>query len=232
MEHIINQAEESASRVLRFYESVGTPLSYLPRFQYIEGIYPQMPNALAMVQGEFETLESNIRFLSQNLAKTIWGDVYRIDVSDEAIAEITEIQINKFGKILIPTEFGPEADILILQPYQDHCKKQEDRDEIIAHEIWHLIENERRLFKEHLFIREGTATYAMKRFRNSLKDEDTRKAVAFTLRKIPEFQRLEGNLTPEGILNAYKEMGANKIADELKGKDLEGLMYWFRVVGF
>jgi len=298
MEQVIKSAEESVSRVLKFYKDRGTPLSYSPRLEYVDGICPQRHDALAMIRQEFETLDKYSDFLYQNLGRTVWKDAYNIDVSDEAIAEVTRIQKDKLGKILIPQEFDSGADVLIFQPYQNHCREQNDGDEIMAHEIWHLIEKERGVLQEHPFIMEGTATYAMRRFRGkscnkpfekfddffmmmylgaanvvqgyvessenpyqtmlnkqvreqiqqdllgrvrpvlverikkSLEDEDNQRDMAHTMRQTPEFQGLEGNLTAEGIVEAYRQMGATKLADELQGKDLEGLMDWFRMAGF
>jgi len=297
MQEIVKQAEDSVKRVLKFYEARGTALSYQPTLQYHDGICQQRPDAVAMVKYEYLTLDNVLDFFSQKLAKTIWKDAYNLDISSEAIAEITRIQKKTFGKILLPQEFEFGADILIFQPYQTLSRAPKDRDEIIAHEVWHLIEQERGL-QEHPFIMEGTATYAMKKFvgqscdkgpedygdffmmmylgaanivqsyvgdsenpyqlmldrelraqmqndllvrvepvfvesvKKLLENEEQRKAVAHTLQQIPELQSLEGDLTPEGIYQAYSEMGATILVDELKGQDLEGLMYWFRMAGF
>ncbi len=295
---IIKLGEESLSRVLTFYNNNGTPLSYFPKLQYINGVYPQRPNVLAMIREELEIMIQSFDFFSHNLAKTIWKDAYKIDVSDEAIAEVIEIEKDKLGRIFVPSKFESEADILLFLPYRDHTVEQEDRDEILAHEVWHLIEKERGALQEHPLISEGTATYAMKRFRGqscdrtfeecndyftmiysgaanvvqsyvgnaenpyqtmldrkmrdqiqedllgrvrpvlvekvkrSLGDKNNQKAMAQALRQIPEFQKLDGNLTAAGIIEAYREMGAEKLADELQGKSLEGLLYWFRLAGF
>jgi len=296
--NLLKLAEESVIKVLKFYESRGTPLSYHPKLQYVDRICPEVPDGLAMIREEFETVGNYIDFFSQNLAKAMWKDAYGIDVSDEAIAEVTRIQKDKLGKILIPQEFESGADVLLFQPYQNHSKKQEDRDMIMAHEVWHLIEKERGVLQEHPFIMEGTATYAMRKFRGescdksfeefddlvtmmylgaanivqnyvgnsenpyqtmlnkqlrgqiqqdllkkvkpvlverikkSLEDEDNQKAMAHIMRQIPEFQGLEGNLTDEGIVKAYRQMGAIKLANELQGENLEGLKSWFRMIGF
>jgi len=165
MEQVIKLAEESVGRVLKFYENVGTPLSYHPRLQYVDGVCPQRPDGVAMAKIEFEIMDKYFDFLSRNLVKTMWKDAYGIDLSDEAISEVTRIQKDKLGKILIAGEFESGADIFIFQPYRNHSRQQKDRDEIIVHEVWHLIEKERGLLQEHPFIAEGTATYAMKRFR-------------------------------------------------------------------
>lgn len=298
MEQVIKLAEESVRKVLKFYEARGTPLNYYPKLQYVDRICPQRPDGLAMIREEFEALDNYIDFFSQNLGRTIWKDAYGIDVSDEAIIEVARIQKDKFKKIFIPQEFESGADVLIFQPYSEHIKKQEGRDKVIAHEIWHLIEKERNVLKEHPFIIEGTATYAMNRFmgescdiefeecgdffmmmyhgaanvvqnyvgnsdnpyqtmldrqirekiqqdllgrvkpvivervKKSFEDENNRKTMAYSMQQIPEFQELKGNLSSEGVIKAYRQMGANKLVDELQGKDLEGLLNWFRMAGF
>lgn len=66
----------------------------------------------------------------------------------------------------------------------------------------------------------------------SLQNEDAIEMISSSIRQIPEFEALEGNLTKEGIIEAYNQMGASQLVSELKGKDLEGLMMWFRRFGF
>ncbi len=298
MTQIIELAEESINRVLTFYKERGTPLSYYPKIQYVNEVYPQRPNILAIIREELETMEQSFDYFFQNLTKTIWKDAYNLDVSDEAIAEVITIEKRNMNRLFVPPEFGSGADILLFQPYISHSTTIEERDEILAHEIWHLIEKERGVLKQHPLITEGTATYAMKRFngkdcdtpfekckdyftmlysgaanvvqsyvgntknpyqtmldpqmrdriqqdllervkpvlvenvKRTLRDKNILKATAQTLRQIPEFQKLEGNLTPGAIVEAYRAMGAQKLADELQEKSLEGLLHWFRMAGF
>lgn len=298
MEEIIKPVKESVSRVLKFYENVGTPLSYNPKLGYVDKICETKPDGLMKMKNEFKIIDKIVDFMTQNFAKTIWKDAYGLDVSDEALAELTKNIKHKINKTLIPQEFESGADILIFQPCKKYIKSEKAIDEIIAHEIWHLVEKERKLLEEHPFITEGTATYAMKRFigkrcnkkfekfddffmmiylgaanivqnyvenkenpyqsmldtnlrreieqdlvgrikpilvekcRKSLENEDVKKGVAFSMQKIPEFKELKGNLSTENIIRVYKNMGANKLADELEGKNLENLMDYFRMAGF
>ncbi len=53
--------------------------------------------------------------------------------------------------------------ILLFQPYKT-IQNKKFRDEIIAHEVWHLIEKERNVINIAPIIKEGTATYAAKTF--------------------------------------------------------------------
>ena len=298
MEEIIKLFEESVSRVLRFYQSVGTTLSYRPKISYVDGICQHRPNFLAMIRDEFEILDRYSDFIDQNFGRTIWKDAYGIDISEEAVVEVMKIQKNRINKFLIPKEFESGADILIFQPCRKFDKNKRNIDEIFAHEIWHLIEKEKGLLQETPFIMEGTATYAMKRFigescnkkfvefgdffsmmylgaanivqdyirnkenpyqvmldrsirgeiqqdllervkpvlveriKKSLEDEENKIAIAFSMQQIPDFRELNGNLSAENIIRVYRKMGANKLADELEGKNLEGLIYYFRIAGF
>jgi hypothetical protein len=161
MHQVIKLAEESLARVLDFYCNVGTPLSYTPRIQYIDENCRRWPRALAMVREEVEFWRKYLEFFSQNLARIIWKEAYGIHLSDEAIHELLMIEKRRLGEIPEPEELGLEGDIIIFKPYRKFINAS---DEILAHEVWHLIEKERGVLQEQPFIIEGTATYAMIRF--------------------------------------------------------------------
>ncbi len=72
----------------------------------------------------------------------------------------------------------------------------------------------------------------VERIKKSLEDEENKIAIAFSMQQIPDFRELNGNLSAENIIRVYRKMGANKLADELEGKNLEGLIYYFRIAGF
>lgn len=61
---------------------------------------------------------------------------------------------------------------------------------------------------------------------------DTKGRARYVRQRIPEFQPLKGNLTPKALLEAYRRMGANKLADELQSQDLGRLVKTFRMSGF
>lgn len=297
MNQIVQTAERSLNRVLEFYEKVGTPLGYSPKIKYIDGICNQRPDTIAMVKSEIEMVDKSVEFLSQYLAKTIWQEGYGLNVSDESIAEAAELskkQISdNFKKVRITKEFESGADILVFEPYL-----RRNGDDIMAHEVWHLIEKANGVMFQRPYIIEGTATYAMNRFLGQrcdkpfeestnlvnmlyqgtanivqsvagnsnnpyksmldnetreqiqqtlilklkpkitglvvklLENEDTRKMALQSLRENPYFKELEGNLSHKGIVQAYRKMGANKLADELEKQDLGILIQQFKMMGF
>lgn len=53
MGSVINSIDKSLERVLKFYESMGTPLSYEPTFKYIDHISSSMPVAIAKILEEY-----------------------------------------------------------------------------------------------------------------------------------------------------------------------------------
>ena len=56
---------------------------------------------------------------------------------------------------------GNDADIFLYRPIQNRLN---DLDELMAHEVWHLIERKYGVFDGNGFIHEGTATYVQNRF--------------------------------------------------------------------
>ncbi len=162
MESLIEKCiEESLRRVLGFYERMGTPLSYYPNTRYVDcspSVVLPGYEIIAISGVEINARYRCLQFLYRTLARVIWREAYGIVVSDEAIDELIA---HLLDRIKIP-EF--EEDIVIFKPFK--YLEDEQRDEIIAHELWHLIEEERGLFDRHPFIVEATATYARKRFRN------------------------------------------------------------------
>ena len=298
MEGVTKSINDSLDRVLRFYESVGTPLSYEPKIKYINDISSEMPGAKANIREEYEVLDNFIDFFSKNMMKKLWKDFYCIQISESAIEEATNIQKQPIGNTGPPKYFEKDTDIIVFRPYFENCKTKEQKDEVIAHKIWHLIEKERDVFKKHPFIVEGTANYAMKKFsgaefqelsdnvedlltimfegaanivryhakestnpykkilennvrkniqedlmaevnpvigkiaKRNLENENTQKIYFYILKQIPEFRALQGNLTAQNLSEAYKNLGANQLAEELQNKDLDKLLDSYKRLGF
>lgn len=120
-----------------------------------------MPDAAAIVRAESEFYDSQHDFYIKNMLSTIFTDCYGLTVSDDAIYEIAK---NAKGSSMMPKKYlDADADIILFKPFND-ILDESVRDIFIAHEIWHLIEQEKGLMKEHPLIIEGTATYAARRF--------------------------------------------------------------------
>ena len=163
MESIITDAEKSLDKALEFYERNDVALGYRPSLRYTDTICPIRPDALACVKAEFEIVDKYIDFFYKNLGIVVWKGLYGLDISDEAVGEITRITKNRLPEVVFSSypELMSEADIVIFEPYKEDASS---RDVTMAHEVWHLIEKKINLLQEHPFIAEGTATYAMMKF--------------------------------------------------------------------
>jgi hypothetical protein len=62
----------------------------------------------------------------------------------------------------------------------------------------------------------------------TLEKEEIREATACVLMQDPQFRRLKRNLTPQGIIQFYRKIGATTVARELERQNLEPLLDGFR----
>lgn len=68
--------------------------------------------------------------------------------------------------------------------------------------------------------------------KRNLENENTQKIYFYILKQIPEFRALQGNLTAQNLIEAYKNLGANQLAEELQNKDLDKLLDSYKRLGF
>lgn len=289
-------ANKSIEKVLVFYEKQGTPLGYVPSVRYKDGPHPERPDVVMMVHGEHKAFENFMTFFAEEIAPQMYKDWYDLAVSKGALQEHGKnmLHIDANQK---PLEF-PEADIMIYKPITSFKDLQAGSDECIAHEVWHLIEQERGLFDDYMLILEGTATYAQNRFlgfsagkpldqcahfielryrgaagivsnhvantdnpyqsmldvsvRDQIQNDFITQAMPFmaagltalfqqepykkkgmeVLLNIPAFAALKGNLTSEGLVNAFRSIGSTKLANELEQQDLSTMIEKYKEDGF
>ncbi len=58
------------------------------------------------------------------------------------------------------------------------------------------------------------------------------KFAAMSIKIFPGLSDLKSNLRKESILDFYKKLGANKLAEEIKDQDLSHLIDYYRLIGF
>lgn len=151
---VLEYAEKSLEKVLNFYESRGITLSYHPKLIYVDEVFPEMPQ-IAAIKDELVP----ILFFPKELIKIIWYEFYEIRLSNDAVDDLIKAIEDKIPySNTRPTD---EKKIVLFKPFKKYINIS---DEIIAHEVWHLIEIERGVFYKHSLIAEGTATYAMIEF--------------------------------------------------------------------
>lgn len=142
--------------------------------------------------------------------KKLWKDACGIEVCESAIEDVLNIQKRIIGDVRFPKELEEDSDILVFRPFVDNCKTKEEGDEVLAHEVWHLIEKEKDILKKHPFIIEGTTTYAMKKF-SGTEFEDLEVSVEDFFMNMYEGAASLVKYHVEGSKNPYKKMLDNNL---------------------
>jgi hypothetical protein len=159
----MKRAQASLERVLRFYEERGITLDRAPTVAYKDYESPADSTTIAQIRGEDMFYERSLDFFERRFGERFWREAYDIVVSEEALVQ--KIAMEKKAIIAsVEQAHDGSADIMLFQPYK-RCESDDiDNDEVLAHEVWHLIEQERDVMESQPFIVEGAATYAMKRY--------------------------------------------------------------------
>lgn len=153
-------AESSLRKALTFYADQGVYLSYVPTIEYRNGIHPANYRTIAEAKAETELVKKIHAFTQNNLARKIWA-CHGIQVSQEAIDEIC-IAVEKKVEQMSIDEDSP-YDITLYRRFTE-AADEKDRDMVLGHELWHLIEKEKGVLSSHILVAEGTAVYASMRF--------------------------------------------------------------------
>jgi len=166
VEAYIKSAKRSLDRVLEKYTRTGVPLGYVPKIAYFDEVYFESPRFIAIILPELTGIpKRSSQFLSELISAIEFREGYGLTVSDEAIQEYSHTlrgkkdNINGAGRVSQKYK-DSEAEILLFRPFASLYQNQELTDEIMAHEVWHLVELNRDIFKIAPLIVEATATYA------------------------------------------------------------------------
>ncbi|MDP2925568.1 MAG: hypothetical protein Q8N99_04300 [Nanoarchaeota archaeon] len=302
-EEIIRTAEKSLDLVLPFYEGQGVPLSYRPKIVYINEVHPLFPEGVARAKAEVDFLQFADKILSVSMLQESWRKFYSLEFSEKALEELFTATLNYAGNGNVqihPLEkriAEDDSGIFLFKPYNEFSQDTKARDRILAHEVWHLIEQERGVINVAPMINEGTATYAERRFvgkkgkksiedyedyfsmiyngsaklvqdyvdseenplkavletsiRLKIEDELLRRikpkliatlektlesqenmfAIGESMKQLPVFARIQGNVTAENLLRAYEEIGAQLFVEEAKRQDLTKFVEFMKKSG-
>lgn len=159
-----SSVNQYADRVLEFYYNRGIVLKRGIKFLYVDKANEFMPDTLAMVKEELEFKKRFEEFLGRSLGHFMWREAYHLEISENSLEEIIGVVKNLVSQPILPEYFDSGADVVIFKPYT--TLPEQTKEEVLAHEIWHLIEVDHKVFNETPFIIEGTATYVMKKYRN------------------------------------------------------------------
>ena len=141
---MLNEAEMVLDNVLRFYESKKIFLNYRPRIQVIDGLCPEIPLSMGEVRGEKDFLLTGTEYLITAFGRTIYKESYGLIVSNEAIREASCCAFRiANAKIMQLTDVKNDrfanCDIIL---WGKNPKLQIQLEEVLAHEVWHLIDEE------------------------------------------------------------------------------------------
>ncbi len=300
----LQEAEKSLDKVLEHYKQHGITLSYRPKIEYVDDVYPFLRDAVAMVRPEslfLENLKERLDKLYPEGLSQPWQDVYDLEVSSEALSEFNDAIVSHLQSRVETTKIDnpfedTDADIIFFKTYDAQPNRPNLLEEFLSHEVWHLIELEQGVYEKNIFITEGTATYASmiytgiitetpiegsenlmsilyqgaasvvhnhigssdnpyqamldpnirksidKEFldklrpkvinlaKKTLEDENRAKSLAYVFELLPEFEPLRHNVTPENLLEVYRDLGATKLAAELEGQNMDKLVGWYKLI--
>lgn len=155
-------AEAALDRVLTYFEEQGIGLKTRPTIMYQGGFSPLNQHAIAAVDTELEFTQKWLVRIGGDIVRNTYLANFGIALSDRAIDETMKNISVELEKLLPHGIHGAthNADILLFEPAM-HQKQQ--LEQIIAHEVWHLIEKERGLLGSDK-IHEASATFVEYRF--------------------------------------------------------------------
>lgn len=153
---IIDAANSSINRVMKFYEQQGVGLSYRPTVSYVDG-FAKLKDAAALARGEKDFLIKVDRFRVKHLSGIIFRELCGLNVSAEALEEF----FNKINERHYEVSKKHSTDITLYKPIRGVLSLYQNLDVIMAHELWHLKEYKTGVLKTTPFLYEGTPAYAM-----------------------------------------------------------------------
>ncbi len=149
--------ERALEGAIGFFAVQGVTLSYRPRIGFLEEAECLRKNiqARAVVENGVPAGQPSLSHIFRYTTSVIlWRHECGLSVSLPALREL-----HRAAGIRKTPRTENVANILVA-PYGGGI----DYDTLVAHELWHLIEDERGLLSAGLLIREGTATYASARY--------------------------------------------------------------------
>ncbi len=130
--------------LLKKYEKQGIKLSYTPRKLYVGEVFQEYANATVLSKKPYELFKNKFRILGEYF--------YNIRISDEEIFYLWQILKTKYKNKEEEYYKTLNAEVFV------HVKNLSEKD--LAHELWHLIEDEYNVGHVTPIINEAAAIYA------------------------------------------------------------------------
>lgn len=154
---LVKKADETLDKVLEFYKSQNITLSYRPKIEYFNSDKTANPAfIISEITPDYEMVSSYPKELIKYIVSTFGVNSVKFESRLEKMIKTEYQKIKKNGKVLIQKNKLDNKRIYITNTFP---KNDEEVYYLLAHEVWHLIENEK-VLKITPFISEGTATYA------------------------------------------------------------------------
>lgn len=159
-EPIEERVRASIDRVIEYFKHHGVNLGYFPTFTYLDIYHPLQPYAAASVKADIDFMITLTGFINARQMKLNYKRIFDLELSDETIEE-SILLVNQEMKAQLPSVIlDAKADILLYKPIHQIM----ELDGVMAHEVWHLIEQKYGVLTANGLIFEGTATYVGLRF--------------------------------------------------------------------
>ncbi|MFW6014630.1 MAG: hypothetical protein ACOCQG_05625 [Candidatus Nanoarchaeia archaeon] len=158
---IVDKALDSVRKAVDYFEEQGITLDYVPGVEYSNQPCKLNPYILAAVDIDIESYKNLMGLIGSTFMKTTYERLFGLKLSEEALRESIDVAKAEIETIFPAGIYGDYIDIHLYSPIQSELHRL---DELMAHEVWHLIEKEHGLLDGKGFIHEGTATYAQNRF--------------------------------------------------------------------
>jgi hypothetical protein len=152
-------AEAELDRVLEFYNLHGINPGFRPRIKYVErkSLAYAHGNLIAMVNTDEKTWEELIARINRVNSRR-WYRHFQLEIGEKALDEIQEK--TQRGLLNVNHQLlSQDADIIVFLPLSET-----GLGEILAHEVWHLIEDRRGVKFTDSYLHEATASYAQTLF--------------------------------------------------------------------
>lgn len=160
-EEIGDRANASVSKAVDYFRRQGFDLGYTPTVKYTEELCRFNANATAGIDADLDFMRNVLGLVGATSLKTVYERLFELKISDEALKETVKVVRKELEAMFPDGILGDDADIFLFKPIQYTLK---DLDELMVHEVWHLIERKYGVLDEAGFIHEGTATYVKNRF--------------------------------------------------------------------
>ncbi len=151
---------------MTWFSAQGINLEYIPTVAYVDRESSLGERVLASVEAEELSVLGALNMPLSLFCEALYARTgLRVTSSFKEIIKVLELNRKQF---YVRDEISKsDADITLYRPAKK--SKARELDELIAHEVWHLIEKEKGFASgEDFIIGEGTATYAANRFAGNI----------------------------------------------------------------